>query len=553
MDIMSTNPEDNTDTPSVKNKRKLIQRSPQSANMDENENASKAARSEDTGHTVDPHHPDAYSLSGLDEQHVKLAEMLEKRLGKVIKDTVDTQLRQVMDDKCVAMENSIERRVISNVDKRLARVERHSAIALSHASKMQKEMKYVKSVNTKQLDRLIKCEMEINKNHIIFKGVPENKLERSNDYTLKIVKKIIGDIPSEQKRLTGVYKYNFAGIVIERCHRMGRFNRESKFPRDIFVKVINFMDKQALMDGYNKRYLPTGVFLRNDYPPEIRSANRALGPILEAAKGTVYGTTRIKLIQGVIVIDNVQRITLKNVLEIPKPIEYMKQFFVETDALYAWFGILHIFSNFHWCPFEVKKETFFMPEQFITVELAVFANDDDAKTELMNMQDPYEMKRRAKQISGYDKEAWGEKMMDAAYIANKAKYEQNPYFLGKLLDTHPKLLAEASSEEPWGCGLTLKHPNIKNPRRWVRQGIMGETLQVLRQEFLEARPSHPSLNVPAPTYAEVTSRMQDLFSSSSEEDSSEFSDAGDIPTDPKEPVAANNESALNMEDEGEKQ
>ncbi len=539
---------DNTDTSG--GKRKLTQRSPQSANTMEEENASKAPRSDDSGNQIDPHHPDAYALSGLDDQHVKLAEMLEKRLGKVIKDTVDSKLRQVIDDKCVAMENSIERRVISNVDKRLARVERHSAIALSHASKMQKEMKYIKQVNTKQLDRIIKCELEINKNHIIFKGVPENKLERSNAYTLKIVKKIIGDIPSEQKRITGIYKYNFAGIVIERCHRMGRFNRESKFPRDIFVKVINFMDKQALMDWNNKQYLPKGVFLRNDYPPEVQSANRALGLILEAAKGTVYGTTRIKLFQGVIIIDNVQRITLKNVLEVPKPIDYMSQFFVETDALYAWFGILHIFSNFHWCPFEIKKETFFMPEQFITVELAVFADDDDAKTELMNMQDPYEMKRRAKKITGYDKEAWANKMMDAAYIANKAKYEQNPYFLGKLLDTHPKLLAEASSEEPWGCGLTLKHANIKNPRRWVRQGIMGETLQVLRQEFLEARPSHSSQNVPAPTYAEVTSQMQDLFSSSSDNDegSSEFSDAEDTPTDPKEPVAVNNESALNMEE-----
>ncbi len=120
---------------------------------------------------------------------------------------------------------------------------------------------------------------------------------------------------------------------------MGRNNREAKFPRNIFVRVINFNDKSALMDGNNRQFLPEGVFIRNDYPPEVKSANRSLGPILQAAKGTIYGVTRIKLIQGVIIIDGVKKITLQNILEIPKEIDYMSQFFVENHIMYAWFGI----------------------------------------------------------------------------------------------------------------------------------------------------------------------------------------------------------------------
>ncbi len=58
----------------------------------------------------------------------------------------------------------------------------------------------------------------------------------------------------------------------------------------------------------------------------------------------------------------------------------MKLYFIESDESYAFFGVLHIFSNFHWGPFEVKGVTFFMSEQYITTELARFAKDDEAYT-----------------------------------------------------------------------------------------------------------------------------------------------------------------------------
>ncbi len=44
---------------------------------------------------------------------------------------------------------------------------------------------------------------------------------------------------------------------------------------------------------------------------------RTMPPGLVAAKDTVYGTTRIRLFQGTIIIDNVKRYTLKNVVDLP--------------------------------------------------------------------------------------------------------------------------------------------------------------------------------------------------------------------------------------------
>ncbi len=165
-----------------------------------------------------------------------------------------------------------------------------------------------------------------------------------------------------------------------------------------------------------------------------------------------------------------------------------------------------------------------MTEQFIVIELAKFAKDEDAVTEFENMRDPFEMKRRARDIKGYSKVDWAAREPEVAYVANKAKFTQNPYFQERLVETYPKVLAEASTEEPWGCGLTLKNSGIDNPKKWKRQGIMGETLTLLRQEFIDARPQHPISVVPPLSYAQVSTQSpeesMDGTSDDEEEDSS---------------------------------
>ncbi len=529
LDLNSPVPKDINNTDDLSGKRKQDQRSPQIMST---EREPKASKPDNEGNNIDietefdPHQPNAYAAAGLSDSQVKMADILEARLAKLINGSVEAGVKKALDENCIQMENAIESRVTSKFSRSIQRAEHNSTIAVAHVAKVSKQVDYVKKVCTKQLDRIIDLELKANKNNMIFFGVPEDKSERSNDKTLLKIKEIINAIPNDQDRLTDHnYHYDFDKIVIERCYRMGRYNREAKFPRNIFVRVINFNDKSAVMDGYNRRYLPEGVFIRNDYPPEIRSANRSLGPVLQAVQGTVYGVTRIKLIQGVIVIDGVKRITLQNILDIPKEIDYMAQFFIETQILYAWFGILHLFSNFHWCPFEIKGKIYYMTEQFIVIELAKFAKDEDAVTELENMRDPFEMKRRAKEIKGYSQADWAARIPEVAYVANKAKFTQNPYFQERLVETHPKLLAEASTEMPWGCGLTLKHEHIENPKKWKRQGIMGETLTLIRQEFIDARPPQPSIIVPPFSFAQLSTEspeeaMEGHSSSDEEEDSS---------------------------------
>ncbi len=52
------------------------------------------------------------------------------------------------------------------------------------------------------------------------------------------------------------------------------------------------------------------------------------------------------------------------------------------------------------------------------------------------------------------------------------------------MDTHPLSLAEATSEKPWGCGLSLNHANVSDPKHSRSQGVMGTTLERVRAELL---------------------------------------------------------------------
>ncbi len=209
------------------NKRKYSERNSPSASMDSQ--APKAARSDYTGN-IDPFAPDAYIQAGCDPKEVKVAEILEARLSKLMTDGIESSVKSVLDDKTVEIENRIEQRVLSNVSKRLDRGDNRTTFAMAHIAKMKREVDYVKKVNTSQLDRLIAVELDIRSNNVFFKGVPQEKTERTQASTLKVIKDIITSIPNEQRRIAGVYKYDFDKIEIERCYRKGKFFRDASFP-----------------------------------------------------------------------------------------------------------------------------------------------------------------------------------------------------------------------------------------------------------------------------------------------------------------------------------
>ena len=82
---------------------------------------------------------------------------------------------------------------------------------------------------------------------------PEHRLE--NCHRFRTQRQAIED----RKEVTELFKHFGIGTNFKNCRRLGKFNKESKFPRAILVEMLDLMDKLVLLASlfklkdYNKK------------------------------------------------------------------------------------------------------------------------------------------------------------------------------------------------------------------------------------------------------------------------------------------------------------
>ena len=101
-------------------------------------------------------------------------------------------------------------------------------------------------------------------------------------------------------------------------------------------------------------------------------------------------------------------------------------------------------------------------------------------------EDPYEMKRLGDSIemTPAEMKSWDNKKSDIMKMALLAKFNQNPITKQAILDTGDKHLLEASTDRYWGCGKTLRDPEIltfKLPAK--AKNTQGRLLEAVRKEL----------------------------------------------------------------------
>ncbi len=409
---------------------------------------------------------------------LSLLEILNRQLTESVTKAVTENVEQTIRKEL----NNLETKIESSTD---AKCERVMNKCMEHIDRMSNRVdlamlqiegmhEFMRKVDTKNTDRLIRLEDYSRRNNLLFSGFEEVKDEKSSDCVKKI-RNELAKIPGK----------NLKDCKIERCHRNGKF-RQGK-SRDIIVKFLSFDDRKAASEGRSN--LSQGIFVRADHAKEISNANRALRPVLKTLEGTQYATKgRVQVRDGFIYVD-AKRFSLRNLYQLPKGINYYQGNHASSENSIAWFGILSPYSNFHWAPFSVDDGNYVCPEQFISASLARKFDQEDIYVQVMATVDPYEMKRlayRVKESDKYVEADWHNIIPDVAYKASLPKYKQNQYFAKLLLETGDKTLGEATSESPWGCGLKLDDIHIKEREKWPQVGIMGETLMRIRSELRKA-------------------------------------------------------------------
>ena len=142
------------------------------------------------------------------------------------------------------------------------------------------------------------------------------------------------------------------------------------------------------------------------------------------------------------------------------------------------------FSNWFRKPFVIDDFEYLHVEQYMMAQKARLFHDSERYTAILRATEPWECKDLGKQVSPFDSEAWDAVKYDVVKTANRAKYEQNPDLMARLINTGNAILAEASPKDTiWGIGLDASAASETDPTEWPGQNLLGKILMELRSEF----------------------------------------------------------------------
>ncbi|MBQ6564400.1 MAG: DUF1768 domain-containing protein, partial [Clostridia bacterium] len=144
------------------------------------------------------------------------------------------------------------------------------------------------------------------------------------------------------------------------------------------------------------------------------------------------------------------------------------------------------FSNWFRKPFAVDGVTYSFVEKYMMAEKARLFHDTERYDAILQAEYPWECKELGRQVTPFDSAAWNAVKYDVVKTASRAKYEQNPELMARLLQTGDALLAEASpTDRVWGIGLDASDAAKNDPRDWPGENLLGRILMELRAEFTD--------------------------------------------------------------------
>ena len=157
-------------------------------------------------------------------------------------------------------------------------------------------------------------------------------------------------------------------------------------------------------------------------------------------------------------------------------------FFWMDDGENGWF------SNWYRRKFVIDDFEYLFVEQYMMAQKAKLFHDHERYTAILRASEPWECKDLGRHVNPFDAKAWSAVSYEVVKTANRAKFEQNPELMEKLLATGDALLAEASPKDTiWGIGLDAAAAAETDPDQWPGQNLMGKILMELRAEFGEQR------------------------------------------------------------------
>ena len=226
----------------------------------------------------------------------------------------------------------------------------------------------------------------------------------------------------------------------------------------------------------NKKKLPIGIYVSEEFPPDIKKARDRLQPIFRLAKINPDYKDKCKMDNDKLII-NCIKYSLNDLSRLPQGVEAYKTAEKSNSDYIAFKGEHSPYSNFHHSPFKLDGGIFESAEQWIQYQKSLLFHDTETAEQIMQSDSPYEIKQLSYWIRGFDKDKWHDKGYDICLRGIKAKFEQNDALLAMLKTTGPKILVEATQDHLWGTGVQLRDTNVLNLEKWHGRGWLSHMLE----------------------------------------------------------------------------
>lgn len=123
-------------------------------------------------------------------------------------------------------------------------------------------------------------------------------------------------------------------------------------------------------------------------------------------------------------------------------------------------------------------------EHFMMAEKARLFGDLETLDRILKAHTPQDAKGLGRKVRNFDSARWEAQAFERVVQGNIAKFGQNPRLGAWLRATAPRVLVEASPEDPiWGIGLHRDDPRALDPRRWEGKNLLGFALMTVRDRM----------------------------------------------------------------------
>ena len=250
--------------------------------------------------------------------------------------------------------------------------------------------------------------------------------------------------------------------------------------RSISVTLCNYADKEKIMQ--HKKNLPSGIYINEEFPLEVKRCRDKLRPIWKLAKSLSEYRNKCKLSGDRLVINGINY-TVNDLHNLPKDLAPYKAAQQENHQFIAFHGEHSPWSNFHQSPFEIDGHRYHSAEQWIQYSKAMLFGDSSIANKILQTDNPQECKCLSYQINGVNNEKWRAEGFEICLKGVEAKFKQNKEIWSMLKMTEPKTLVEASNDRLWGTGISLKDTHVLDSKRWYRKGWLSEMLHIVRENY----------------------------------------------------------------------